>query len=110
MMAEPGAKSNCTHRLVPRPAFQADEQGGRVGPRPFRALVVGEDFEDLRGQWQQALLVAFTGHPDLTLRELYVFPLQGQDLTRAQTVEEHQAHQGDIPAGAKAWTYAGSAM
>ena len=102
MMAEERAKPGCTHRLAALPAFQADEQSGRVGERTFQAQIVSENFEEIRRQRHDALLVPFAVDAQLAVGELQVFQLNHQDLTRAQTIEEHQAYESQIAIGAEA--------
>jgi hypothetical protein len=83
------------------PAFQGDEQGWRVGQRPFQAQVAPEHFEDFRGQRYNAILVSFAKRTQLALGELQVSQLKSQDLAGAQTIEEHQAHESQIAIGAE---------
>ena len=102
MMAEQGTKPRCSQGLATLSAFERDEQGGRVGQRTFQAQIMSQDFEDLRGQRQEAFLVSFAVDAHLSVGELQVLQVQGQDLTRAQAVEEHQPDQCEIAVGAEA--------
>src|SRR6516164_9057100 len=102
MMAEQGTKPRCSQGLATLAAFERDEQGGRVGQRTFQAQIMSQDFEDLRGQRQEAFLVSFAVDAHLSVGELQVLQFQGQDLTRAQAVEEHQPDQCEIAVGAEA--------
>src|SRR5215831_10958441 len=63
---------------------------------------MSKDFEDFRGQRHDALLVSLAEYTQLALNELQVFQLESQDLTGAQAVEEHQAHESQIAIGAEA--------
>ena len=102
MVTEQRAESCRGHGLTALVAFQGDEQSGRVGPGPFPARIVPEHFEDFRRQGYDALLASFAEHPHLAFGELQVLRLKRQDLAGAQTIEEHQAYQGETAKGAEA--------
>ena len=97
MMAEQGAKSGGSHGPSTLAAFQRNEEKGGVGERPFQAQIFFEDLDDFRRQRQNAFLVAFAEDSHLRLGEL-----ERQHFARAQTIEQHQADQGEIAKGAKA--------
>src|SRR5215831_7791712 len=101
MVPEQRTKPRCIQGLATLAAFERDEQGRRVGQWAFQAQIVSEDIEDIRMQRQGALLVAFAVDTYLALGKLQVFQFQGQDLTGAQAVEEHQADEGEITVGAE---------
>src|SRR6516162_8870529 len=64
MMAEERAKPGCTHRLAALPAFQADEQSGRVGERTFQAQIVSENFEEHQA-YESQIAIGAEASPEL---------------------------------------------
>jgi hypothetical protein len=77
MMTEQRAKPGRSHRLAALPTFQGDEQSGRIGQRSFQTQIMSQDFEDIRGQ-RQVALVSFAMGAHLALGELHVFQFQAK--------------------------------
>ena len=102
MVAEEGAQSGGCHGPSPPTAFQGDEQGRGVGERPFQPQIFFKDLDHFRRQRQNAFLVPFAEDSHVCFGELQILDLKSQHLARAQTVQQHQAHQGEIAKGAKA--------
>ena len=102
VMAEQRAESSGSHGPPALAAFQRNEPGAGVGARPFQPQIFLEDLDDLGGQWQSAFFVSFAADPHLGIGQLKRLELKSQDLAGAQTIEQHEAHQGEIAEGAKA--------
>jgi len=83
-------------------AFEADEHRTGVGDRPFHAQIVLQSFDDFLRQWQESLLVSFAEDTYLRISQMEIVKLESQDLAGTQTIEQHQAHQGEIAKGVKA--------
>lgn len=69
-----------------------------------------ESFEDFTRQRQDALLVPLAQDAQMGIGQLEIFELKGQSFTGTQTVEQHQAHQGEIAKGPKAAPELGDLM
>ena len=61
-----------------------------------------EDLDGIGRQGQQALFIAFAEDPDLRIGQLEIFESEIEGLTGAQTVQQHQGDQGEVPRGTKA--------
>ena len=77
-------------------AFQTDEQRGTAGGWPFQEQVLLQCRDEFVGQWQQPGAAALAHHAQVRFGGLEVIELEAQDFTTAQTVEQHQAHDGEI--------------
>ena len=82
--------------------FRGNEQRGRIGGWSFQPQIVFENLDDFRRQRQNAFLVPFAEDSHLCLGQLEIFELKGQHLAGTQTIEQHQADQGEIAKGARA--------
>ena len=102
VMAEQRAEPGGGHGSPALAAFQGNEQGARVGAGPFQPQIFFEDFDDFRRHGQNALFISFAEDPHLGIGQLEILDLKSQRLAGAQTVEQHQTHQGEIAEGAKA--------
>jgi len=102
MVAKQRAESGGGHGAPTLAAFQGDEQGRGVGERPFQPQIFFEDLDNFRRQRQNAFFVSFAEDSHLCFGQLQILDLKSQHLARAQTVQQHQAHQGEIAKGAKA--------
>jgi hypothetical protein len=101
MVTEQRAESGGSHGLSSPRAFQANKQGRHIGRWPFQAEIGSEDLNDLCRQRQDALPVAFAENSHLGIGQFEILKLKGEDLARAQTIEQHQTHDRQIPEGAE---------
>jgi hypothetical protein len=50
-----------------------------------------------RSERQEASLVAFAAHTDLRFGQQKVVTIQIQDFLRAEALQQHQSHDGQVP-------------
>ena len=73
-----------------------------MGEGSFQVQIMVEGLDDFGGQGQDAGLASLAEDAQLGIGELQILELEGQDLTRTQAIQEHQAHQGEIAESAEA--------
>src|ERR1039457_3708597 len=101
-MAEQRAEPGGSHGTPTLAALQGNEQGARVGKRPFQPQIFFKDLPDLRWQGENARFVPFAKDPHLRIGQLEIVELKRQHLARTQPIEQHQSYQGKIAKGTKA--------
>ena len=82
--------------MATRRPFQHHEQCSRARIGPFQTQIVIDQLSGLRCERKEAQLVALATHAELAFREQYIVAVQGHDFGRAESVHEHQAHDGQI--------------
>jgi len=101
-MAEQRTQSGGGHGAAALGTFEGDEQSGRVGERPLDPQIVLEGLDGFAGQGQKTFLVAFAEYQDLRFGKSQVFQPQIEDFAGAESIEQHQGHQGEVTKRAKA--------
>src|SRR4029450_8707847 len=74
---------------------------------PFQSKIMIEQLECVVCERQDANLGAFAGYTDLRVADEQVIDIQCQDFTRAEAVQDHEAHDGEIARVPEAGTEAG---
>src|SRR5450432_1031295 len=102
MVAEQGAQPRRTHAGSACPALEGDKQSGRRRIGPLQPQIVIQQLDGFGSQGKIAGLVALAAHADLRLRQEEILPVQIPHLLRPQTLQQHQANDGQIACSTKA--------
>ena len=76
--------------------FSTTNSAAEHGIGPFQPQIVIEQLRGFRRQGEKAQLAALAVHAELCFGKQYVFRVQSQNLGRAKSMHEHQAHDGQI--------------
>jgi hypothetical protein len=77
-------------------AFQHDEQCGGAGIGPLQAQIVIEQLRGFRRQREEAQLAALAAHAELAFGNNTSSRIQSYDFGGAESMHEHQAHDGQV--------------
>ncbi len=102
MMAEDRTQTGGSHGTAAARTFEDDEE--RIGSDGLRSLVTQVTTKAGPGLWSQRkdpIFVSLPVDPDLILVELDVLESEADDLTRAQSAEQHQRGDGEISPGSE---------
>src|SRR5271157_2367496 len=69
---------------------------------PFQTPIVIEELHGFRGERQEAQFLAFAPHAQLRFGKQHVVLIQTQHFGGAQSLQKHQAHNGQVPCRAEA--------
>src|SRR5215469_1555608 len=78
-------------------SFEANKQSLPAASRPFQRHIVIEQFQGFASQWQHANPITLAADTDLRVCNLDVFAVERQDFAGPQTMQEHQADDGQVP-------------
>ena len=87
MMAKQRAQAGGGHAHSARPALERNKESGAAVDRPFQAQIVFEQLDRFGSERQETNFAALAADADLCLRQNEIFPIKGQHLARAQSLQ-----------------------